>query len=724
MHLELNHEAGECVWFDLETQSLADVRKVGGRKYAEHPSTRVLTADFLIDGVHHAWIPAGLWAGGPHPIDIAAVTPAGLTAPVVVHLTPGLPEPVVEAVRNNRVFVAHNLAEFDYWVWSRQLAPLPARWFDTLFTARAAGLPGKLDELGRRLTGHGKDEGKAILTRVTREPEKPAKPGYVLAILRYNIRDVELCKRVYDLTADCGEADVITLHQSINDRGVGFDAGLGRAVRDLSAQGIARAATEISRLTAGALHAGNLRSVPQVRAWLLAHGVQLPDLRQNTIDRFLEQPEDLAGDEGDTHPVDPAVFPVLRLRQAALRITGAKLERALASVDADGRIRGLLTYHAAHTGRFSSSRVQIHNLPRPLKGLDVEGLVSLHGERQLTFEAVEQAVAGIPNATADDALSSLVRLTLVPGEGKDLLVADYNAVELRGTAWVANEHRLLDQFAAGQDVYCDMAGRIFGRPISKADDRERNVGKVTCLGAGYGMGHPKFALYCAAQGIDLAAAGTSAEACIEAFRASYPSIAGTPAGAVNGKVLRKGGVWDQYNRAAMMAVLERTSTMAGRCAFSRHGADLVATLPSGREMIYRDCRVEERVPSYVHLLGLPQRLKPTLVYNGPKGESVLFGGKITENLVQAICRDLLCWALLGCEQAGLAVVAHVHDEIVCEVDAAQRADALGQLVAVMSTPPSWAEGFPVVVEGFACPRYTKSPPKGWPRKEARRGIAL
>jgi DNA polymerase len=723
MHLELIHDPQECVFFDLETQSLANLKKVGGRKYAADLSTRVLTADFLIDGIHHAWVPNHLWTASPPPINSEMVTPPDVTLPVVVHQTPGLPEPVVEAVRQDRIFVAHNLAEFDYWIWHHLLNPLPVRWFDTLFTARAAGLPGKLDELGKRLAHRGKDDGKKILARLMRQPYQVPKPGYVAAVLRYNVWDVQLGKLVYDLTSDYGEADVIALHQRINERGVGFDVTFGTAIRDLSNQAIEQAAAEITRRTGGSLHAGNLRSVPQVTAWLKQQGVVLPDLRQDTIDHFLDHPEDF-GSEDETatiSAINPVVFPVLRLRQAALRITRAKLERALATVDDDGRIRGLLSYHNAHTGRFSSSRVQIHNLPRGLAGLEAEALASLHDQGRLTYVAIEQAVAGIKNATVDDALSSLVRLTLVPAADNALLIADFNAIELRGTAWVAGEDRLLDQFAAGRDVYCGMATRIFGRPITRADKTERNVGKVTCLGAVYGMSSQKFGLYCAGQQIDLAKAGTSADACIEAFRSEYPKVAGTPCGVINGKVHRKGGIWDQYNAAAFRAILERSSVAAGRCTFTRNGQDLVVTLPSGRDLTYRNCGIEDRIPAYVYLLGLPEKLKPTLVYDGPKGEACLFGGKITENLVQAICRDLLCCAMLQCEHAGLTVVAHVHDELICEVPREKAEGALRQMLILMSTVPAWAVDFPVVVEGFASPRYTKAPFKGWSKAEAANG---
>jgi hypothetical protein len=135
---------------------------------------------------------------------------------------------------------------------------------------------------------------------------------------------------------------------------------------------------------------------------------------------------------------------------------------------------------------------------------------------------------------------------------------------------------------------------------------------------------------------------------------------------LNGKALRRGGIWDQYQAAALRAVRDRASAAAGRCTFTGDGHDLVVTLPSGR--------------------------------------------------------DLLCWAMLRCERAGLAVTAHVHDELIVEVPRDEAGEALRRLVALMSSPPPWAAGFPTVVEGFASPRYTKAPFRGWPKAEAKNGV--
>jgi DNA polymerase len=170
----------------------------------------------------------------------------------------------------------------------------------------------------------------------------------------------------------------------------------------------------------------------------------------------------------------------------------------------------------------------------------------------------------------------------------------------------------------------------------------------------------------------------------------------------------------------MAAVSEGGIHRAGRCAFVLDCGVLVVTLPSGRQLRYRNARIEDRIPGYAKAYHTT-RTKPTLVYTGPRGEAMLYGGKITENIVQAICRDLLATALVRADAAGLRPVLHVHDEIVCEVPAADATHGLQSLVDIMTEPPTWATGFPIGVEGFAAPRYQKGAPTGWPTAKKRSG---
>ena len=163
---------------------------------------------------------------------------------------------------------------------------------------------------------------------------------------------------------------------------------------------------------------------------------------------------------------------------------------------------------------------------------------------------------------------------------------------------------------------------------------------------------------------------------------------------------------DRALTLAQAAVVLGEDYQVAHSQFRREGSDLVIRLPSGRRLRYRNARVEWRPTRW-------GRDKLALVFDSPRqpGEST-YGGKLVENIVQAICRDLLVEAMLACEHAGLPVVLHVHDEIVAEVPAAEAEAALRRLAEIMSRPPAWAVGFPVEVEAFTAERYFKGPVPG------------
>src|SRR5262249_11815349 len=162
------------------------------------------------------------------------------------------------------------------------------------------------------LLGIGKDEGGQMLGRVMRDNGKPPPAGYMLPILRYNLCDVLLLQRLFDATAGQDSEDaLLEVHEAINERGVYFDSALAGRICDLSREAVRRAAGEIVRLTGGKLDEGNIRSIPQVTRWLLDQGVKLPDLRRETVDRFLEAPEDFGGEDGVSKAISPVVPAVL-----------------------------------------------------------------------------------------------------------------------------------------------------------------------------------------------------------------------------------------------------------------------------------------------------------------------------------------------------------------------------------------------------------------------------
>jgi DNA polymerase len=684
------------VFIDLETRSALDI-EVGGRRYANDPSTEILTLAALWDDRAVVWAPPlerplpadRLWPGGYEACGIPE-------RPVASFAGPTFPAPLAAALAGGRALCAHNALGFDRYVWRARGLPEPAAWLDTLPEARAAGLPGELDEIGKRLVGVGKHAGKAVLRRLCRPDAtgqfRPPTGADLAEVARYNLADVLLLARVHAVAAGSSEPEVVALDRAINDRGVAFDAGLARALIRLDEQAAAEAGAGVVRATGGAVRAEDLGRVSYLLDWLRGQGAALEDLQRPTVEAFLAG----TGDQ------NPAVRAVLEARLTTAKISAGKLQRALVSLDADGRLREQFVYHGAHTGRWTGRGVQIQNLPRPDERL--KGLPAL---REAAGDP--DAFRGLlpPSVGAATAVSALVRPCLRAAPGKVLVIADFASIEARGVAWCAGEQGLLERFAAGQDVYCDLAGRLFGHAVSRAHERERKVGKIAILGCGYGMSARKFAEHARRNGVDLAAAGVTAEEVVEGYRDAYPAIAGRKADDGD-RIWREGGLWRDVETLALAAIVLNESHQAGRCQFSHAGGTLLIRLPSGRPLRYRNARVEARIPAFHDRLGLPRKSRPTLVFDSPRqpGEST-YGGKLVENIVQAISRDLLVEALLGCERAGLPVVLHVHDEIVAEVTAAEAEAALRRLAEIMSRPPAWAAGFPVEVEAFTADRYFK-----------------
>ncbi|MHB1424872.1 MAG: DNA polymerase [Gemmataceae bacterium] len=712
--LDITPAPDEVVFFDVETQSAANLREVGGRVYAADPTTRPLVTAFMIDARLLVWVPRYLWLEGPvPPLAIPPMTPTGygVVPPITLHVSDETPATVSKAIKDNKVFVAHNLADFDFHVASRFWSPVPQRWYDTMPASRAAGFPGSLDDLGQAILGIGKDPaGRALVKKLCKYPYPRIQPALLLPLIRYAIADVLILRAVYQRVAGKGEADLIQHHYRLNARGVRFDVDLANRLIAMERAETEAINAQVRQLSG--LELENTRSPQKVRKWLETKGIILPSLARKLLEQFLADPEaDIEGVdvlfEGD---LPEPVVQVIQARLLTSRIAAPKLARAVLSVGSDHRLRDLLVYHQAGTGRWAGRGFNVHNLPKPrVKKFPTEELFALHRDGKLTVDAIKRL-----GLSVSDAIGGLTRGCLLPSPGNLFLVADYAAIEARGVAWLASEQGLLKKFERDEDVYLDLASTLFGRPCTKADEKERGVGKIGILGCGYGMSAQKLSMNCTLDGIDLAAAGTSAEAVVDAYRNSYPAIAGYPAGVIadTGHVFRRDGLWQRLNDAAMDTIRTGRDRMTGRCLFRKKGADLVVQLPSGRELVYRLARMEDRVPGYCALFGLPANPKPTLVYQSARGETTMYGGKWAENLTQAICRDLLATVLLKAERAGLNPILHVHDELVCELPEETAADDLRRLVVLMSEPPSWADGFPIKVEGFTTPRYGKSPWRG------------
>lgn len=641
------------LFVDFETQSTEDLSAVGGRNYANHPNTRVLCLCWKDGERYCSWVP-------PHQGCVVEATHVGMDAP--------------EELRSYTGQVcAHNANRFDKFVWERFVGS-QVTWVDTDPMARSLGLPGALDSLAKHFTLGEKDaEGKSLMLKLTCLDEnlrnKKHLPGFVRKVVQYCLKDVELLEALYkclkelDLPQQERFRDKLMLvTNAVNDRGIGFDSGLACKLIDRGQELSSKAEHDIAKLLDTPL---KLRSTKQMGDWVKSQGVELPDFRAATVDEFLRNPEEYLLEQDCNVSL---VSKVLELRKCALKITGSKLAAGL-RFSSNGRLKDTAQAYGAHTGRFAGRGMQLQNLPRGIKDVDIKGVIS--GSTTTENEAARL------KASEHDVLSSLIRPCLY---GSPLHIADWNAIETRCLAWMANEHTMLNAFRAKRDLYKETIARLKGKKEHEITSDERFLGKTIVLGCGYGMGHKKFARTCELQKVDLGALGMTAEACIKGYREAYPRVV---------------QFWRDLESAAIRAVATGDWARCGKIAFFTNRRRLVAQLPSGRCIVYCNPRLEGKNVEWsdTEVTGL--------VYDNPRGTRSLYGGAIAENIVQGTCADLLIDALVKCEQMSLQPVLHVHDEIVTQ------GGRLQDLVTIMETCPPWAEGMPLSVEGHTSERYGK-----------------
>lgn len=380
---------------------------------------------------------------------------------------------------------------------------------------------------------------------------------------------------------------------------------------------------------------------------------------------------------------------VLEARLAVARVTGGKAAALQRRVCADGRLRGSLVYWGAHTGRWTGRGFQPQNLPRPVKGLPVDA-----------WAPDAPALAEELDVPLADVLGSMLRGVLVAPDGWQLAIVDYASVEARGLLWLAGDEDGLEVYRRGEDPYIRAAAGIFEIPEAEVTSTQRQAGKVAVLACGYQGGVGAFARMAGAYGLDTS--GLDVQGIVDAWRDQYPLVAGRRKGrweTPDGRwvTTRKGGLWQDVRGAAWAVTRGAPPMVVGRCEWSLVDGHLVCTLPSGRPLVYRDARVEEVDSAWG---GRVQGL----TYAGPRGRTSTYGGKLVENLTQAVCRDLLADALVRLEAQGVRVVMHVHDEIIAEV---QGPEGLRAVEAAMLAAPAWAAGFPIGVEGHLAARYGK-----------------
>lgn len=592
--------------------------------------------------------------------------------------------------REHVTFVAHN-ANFERLVLSRifDYAPgtfiPPERFIDTMAMGRSLGFPGSLADLARALHVEEKDSAGTALIQIFCVPSKKTgravtpeeRPEEWAAFCRYAIQDVDTMVEVYTaLTTRYGgfprgERGVWNADQRINDRGILVDAEL--AVRCMD---IAAVVKDLHLQRMGVISGlANPNSTAQVVAWVnrrLVEGGVMDG--QNDIPVFKDTGAPLKSvDKASVAyllsrtdlPRDVRTF--LEERAASNAASVAKFKAMTNRLGVGNRVRGTIQYFGAHTGRWAGRGVQLQNLPSVTAGDD---------EKTQAF--VDRVMSEPAENFSISELKPLIRGALMAPAGQTLTVCDYSAIEARVLAWLAGEEWVLEAFRAGRDIYIETAARMFHVPYDEAKPL-RKKGKVAVLALGYGGGINALKA--------MGAEGTDAE--LEEIKQTYR--------AANPRIAK---FWADMDRA-----MRNRSGRVGEYITIHPKANGLVTikLPSGRELFYH--KLHFRTVSKF------DKEVEALHFLDPKSHRAViptYGGRLTENVTQAVARDVLAHALVNLDRENVPVVAHVHDEVIAEggVTVERMKELMGAGAGNPLAPP-WADGLPLAAEGYYCARYRK-----------------
>lgn len=721
---------------DFETKSVCDLKKSGAHRYAEHPSTRVITFSWSLYGGMNRW-------------------------------RPGLPDPVplLDHIARGGTFVGHNVT-FEFLIWAMLRRTICPHWPElrieqidcTMARALAVGLPGKLEELGTVLgLKQQKDtEGHALMLRYCK-PRKLHSNGFV----EWWDNPVEL-ERLYaycdqDVYTEM-EADPILpplsdherlvweLDQRINHRGIYIDEAIVAKAADVVVIAKREADKQMRRLTGGAVK--KCTEVSKIVEWINSKGIECTSLKKG--DHYeLNLWSDWFGMEDVSEVID--------LRKQSAKTSVAKYDKTLDCLCDDGRVRGLLQYHGAGPGRWAGRLTQPQNYPRV--DPDVDGPTVEWAVEELSTAAPAEDVywmmqfrTGKPLVT----LSKTLRATMRAAPGHTFYGGDFSNIEGRINAWLAGEEWKLQAFRdydtiigedkkgkpirKGPDLYYVTAAMITGKPIEEVTKAERQAqGKVSELSLGYQGG---VGAYVNMGDTYL----VRAEDLVAPVKATAPEIqwattleqydkatdkCGLPRQqwtaikiivknwrAKNSKIMEG---WWELQDAAIAAVDwpgVPQQVYGGRAAYLVQGNVLYCRLPSGRLMCYNAPYIRETKDIRVDKYGEEYEvLRRTVWFQGKDrktgawGLRSLYGGLQCENIVQATARCVMDRAMLRVEAAGFPLVLTVHDELLAEkfidVAGSNYHGSVEYFAELMSQREDWYESLPLAVAAWTDERYVK-----------------
>lgn len=645
---------------DLETYSSVNLKKCGVYKYVESPDFEILICSFSING------------GPVETYELAC----GDELPR--YFIDALSDPNIIKEAHNAQFERVCLTKFLHGNFQKFLDP--SQWICTMAHASILGLPGSLEKAGATL-GLSEDKkklssGKALIRYFSTPSKTKGRlrnlPYHDMdrwkLYVQYNAQDVvtelEIERRLSAFPIPEEEKRIYALDQKINDRGALLDMELVDHVLEYNGsyqEELKNRAKELTGLD-------NPNSNSQLLGWLQDREPDAASLKAEVVADLIET------------TADPDVKEMLRLRQEMTKASLKKYDTMERAACEDNRIRGVLMYYGANrTGRWAGRLVQVQNLPRnSLKELeDVRELV-----KAKDFETLDALYDNVP-----DVLSQLIRTTFIAPPGKTLVVCDYSAIEARVIAWLAGEKWRQDVFEQNGDIYCESASQMFGVSVIKHGENGhlRQKGKVAELALGYqgGIGALK-----QMGGERMGLSEDEMADIIKKWRKASPAIV---------------ALWREVEDSAKRAIRTHSpqKLKRGGITFEYKKGILLIRLPSGRFLAYQGARIEgDGRYSKIKYRGVHQKSSTWC-------ELDTYGGKLVENIVQAIARDCLARAMLALDNVGYAIVFHIHDEIVIEVEA-DKAQAEFELIrGIMCMPIPWAKGLILNAEGFVNEYYMK-----------------
>lgn len=704
------------VTIDFESRSACDIRKCGAWVYAEHSTTEVMCLAVKVDDEKpRIWVPAWL----QKVVDVSSLPL--LTGQDVAHI-----------IKCADTIEAHN-ASFERAIWHHCFSPkngappLPTEKL-RCSAAKAAyhalprslgeackvlGLRQQKDDTGYRVMLKLARPRRALKADKLRDPDWESRtywnedPEDFLVLFKYCLQDVEAEHALSEALADLPpfELALWQLDQEINARGVMTDQDMAAGMIEFVKTHVDRLQSDLIELTEGRVMTAKQNA--KLKDWLNEKGVLVESVDKNAVAAALARRE-----------TPDVARQVLNIRKSLGLSSVSKYEAFLRRANDDWRVRGALLYCGAGTHRWSSIGVQLQNLPRG-KFKDVEGAIAFAMDGD--FDSIE-LFYGDPMMVA----STCIRPTIIAPEGVDLIAGDFAGVEARGLAWVAGEPDVIKVFLSGKDIYVVAAQDIVGKPYDQISKDERQLGKVCVLALGYQGGIGAFSSMAKVYGVDLEAlpafilpdatqeeleaAQRNAQTYLEKNPGamSYPAAQACDIIKQRWRAGRPGAtqLWKGLEDAATCAVGNRGKVFKYRSIqYKADGRFLYCRLPSGSMIHYPSPYLREQETPW-------GEKKWTVGYHSTESQSGkwmrfhAYGGLLTENVVQSLCRDLMGAAMLRVEATGkYKVVLTVHDELVAEVE--EGVGDVAEFEGLMAQIPPWAAGFPLAAEGWRAKRYRK-----------------